>query len=103
MAKKTKAAKKARRAVRAAPATKLLLLILLLGIGWQLHHLRAEVASAQAEKERLTAQVEAKRLENDALAADIAAGGTMEKMEEIARNELGMVSPGEYVFYDAIS
>lgn len=103
MVKKAKAPKKARRAVHAAPATKLLLLILLLGIGWQLHHLRAEVASAQAEKERLTAQVEAKRLENDALAADIAEGGTMEKMEEIARNELGMVSPGEYVFYDAIS
>lgn len=103
MSKKGKSAKKARRTVRTTPAAKLLLLILLLGIGWQLYHLRAEVASAQAEKEQLAAQVAAKRQENDALAADIAESGTMEKMEEIARSELGMVCPGEYVFYDAIN
>ena len=37
---------------------------------------------------------------NDALAADIAEGNTQEKMEEIARDELGYVSPGERVFID---
>ena len=32
------------------------------------------------------------------LAADIAEGATQEKMQEIARRELGWVLPGEYVF-----
>ena len=31
---------------------------------------------------------------------DIAEGNTAEKREEIARNELGLVTPNEYVFYD---
>ena len=58
------------------------------------------VADAQAEKERLAAQVETTRQENEALAADIAEGGTAEKKQEIARDELGWVGPGEYVFYN---
>ena len=40
------------------------------------------------------------RRENDALAADIAEGPTREKIEEIARDELGLVTPNEYVFDD---
>ena len=80
--------------------TRILLLLLLAGIGWQLHDLQGQVASAQADKALLAARVEAKRQENDALAADIAQGTTPEKMEEIAREELGLVYPDEYVFYD---
>ena len=44
------------------------------------------------------ALVAAQRQENAALEADIAAGPTDEKLEEIARDELGLVKPGEYVF-----
>ena len=102
MAKKKGAAGKNRRILRAGPLTKLLLLVLLLGIGWQMYRLQSQVEAAQAEKDLLAGQVEAKRQENSALAADIAAGGTQEKMEEIARNELGMVFPGEYVLCDGI-
>ena len=36
--------------------------------------------------------------ENDALSADIAEGSTQEKMEDMARHELGMVYPNERVF-----
>ena len=93
MAKKKGAAGKNRRILRAGPLTKLLLLVLLLGIGWQLYRLQSQVAAAQMERDLLDAQVEAKRQENEALSADLAAGGTQEKMEEIARNELGMVFP----------
>ena len=82
--------------------TKLVILALLAAIGWQLYRLQSQVEAAQAEKDLLAGQVEAKRQENSALAADIAAGGTQEKMEEIARNELGMVFPGEYVLCDGI-
>ena len=59
-----------------------------------------QVRAAEAEKEALAAQVQAKQQENDALAADIAQGSTQEKMEEMAREELGLVYPGERVFYD---
>ena len=44
--------------------------------------------------------MQAQQQENDALAADIAEGGTQEKMEEIARETLGLVYPGERVFID---
>ena len=103
MAKKGKAEKRKTHVVRTGPLAKILLLLLLLGVGWQLYSLRSQVMDAQAEKDRLTAQVEAKRQENAALSADIAEGGTQEKMEEIARNELGMVVPGEYVLCDGVN
>lgn len=80
--------------------TKLLILVLLAAIGYQLYGLRAQVEKAQAEKERYTAQVEALRQENETLTADIAEGATQDKMEQIARDELGLVTPGEYVFYN---
>ena len=80
--------------------TKLLILVVLAAIGYQLYGLRAQVEKAQAEKERYAAQVEALRQENETLTADIAEGATQEKMEQIARDELGLVTPGEYVFYN---
>ena len=80
--------------------TKLLILVLLAAIGYQLYGLRAQVEKAQAEKERYAAQVEALRQENETLTADIAEGATQYKMEQIARDELGLVTPGEYVFYN---
>ena len=76
----------------------LLIVLLLAAAGWQLHSLQDQVAAAQAEKARYQTEVETLRQENDALAADIAEGATNEKMEEIARKELGVVTPGEYVF-----
>ena len=77
----------------------MLLVLLLAGIGWQLYGLRDQVESARADRERLAAQVEAKRQENDALAADIAQGSTPEKMED-SPGMTGLVYPDEYVFYD---
>ena len=72
--------------VRARPLTKLVILVLLAAIGWQLYGLRSQVRRAQEERE------------NAALEADITEGPTDEKLEEIARDELGLVKPGEYVF-----
>lgn len=103
MGKKNRTAREKHRIIHAGPLTKILLLVLMLGIGWQLYRLQSQVEAAQVEKDQLAAQVEQKRQENDALAADIAAGSTQEKMEEIARNELGMVFPGEYVLCDGVN
>ena len=92
--------KQPRQRVRASLFTKVLLLVLLVGIGWQLVRIHDQVEAAVAEKARLEAQIQAQQQENDALAADIAEGGTQEKMEEIARETLGLVYPGERVFID---
>lgn len=100
MAKQAHTAKKPRQHTRMSLPTKILLLVLLLGVGWQLYSLQEQVAHAQETREQLAQQVEAKQRENDSLSADIAEGNSTEKMEEIARNELGLVTPGEYVFYD---
>ena len=80
--------------------TRILLLLLLVGIGWQLVRIHDQVEAAVEEKARLEAQIQAQQQENDALAADIAEGNTQEKMEEIARETLGLVYPGERVFID---
>ena len=77
-----------------------LVLLLLVALGWQLHRLQGQVADAQAQQEALQMQVAQKQQENDALQQDIDQGGSQEQMEQIARDELGLVSPGEKVFYD---
>ena len=92
--------KQPRQRVRASLFTKVLILVLLVGIGWQLVRLRDQVEAAEAEKARLETQIQAQQQENDALAAEIAEGNTQEKMEEIARETLGLVYPGERVFID---
>lgn len=83
---------------RAGILTKVIIVVLLATIGWQIYDLRGQIANAQEEKESYAAQVEEKARENAALKADIAEGPTAEKLEDIARDELGYVKPGEYVF-----
>ncbi len=78
----------------------ILILVLLAAAGWQLHNLRAQVEEAKAEQERYAQAVAEQKQENEALAQDIAEGPTDEKMQEIAREELDMVTPGEYVFQE---
>lgn len=98
MAEKT--GKTSSRRTRASVLTKILILALLVGLGFQLYRQQSQVRDAQGELDALKAQVETQQQENDALSQDIAEGPTQEKMEEIAREQLGMVSPGERVFYD---
>lgn len=98
MAKAAQAAKKPR--PRAGLLTKVVILALLAAIGWQLHDLQDQVENARAQRDYYAAQVQEQQQENDALKADIAEGVTPEKIEEIARDELGLVTPGEYVIYD---
>ena len=83
--------------LRTGLLTRLLIVILLAALSCQVYALREQVADAEAEKARVAAQVESKRQENDALNADIHEGCTTEKMQEIARRELGWVLPDEYV------
>ena len=84
--------------LRTGILTKLLIVTLLAARICKVYALREQVSDAEEEKARVAALVESKRQENDALAADIEGGCTPEKMQEIARRELGWLLPGEYVF-----
>lgn len=95
MAKEKKAAPKK---LCAGLLSKILILTLLAAAVLQLFQLSEQVDAAQSERDALQAQVEATRQRNDALKTDITEGCTPEKMEEIARREMGLVHPGEYVF-----
>lgn len=96
MAKQRKTPKAVK--LRAGLMTKLLIVILLAALVCKVYALREQVEDAETEKARIAAEVESRRQENDALAADIEEGCTPEKMQEIARRELGWLLPGEYVF-----
>ena len=74
------------------------ILLLLAAIHWQLYGLQGQLACAQEERDRYAGLVAAQEQENAALEADIAEGPTDEKLQEIARDELGLVKPDEYVF-----
>lgn len=90
--------KKSHPRVRAGFFTKLVLLALLAAIGWQLYHMRDQLAAAEEKRDQYAALVADRERENAALRADIETGPTEEKLQEIARDELDLVKPGEYVF-----
>ena len=79
---------------------KLLLLALLLLIGAHLLNLRQEISRAEAEKQTLSAQLEQQQRENDSLSSALEKADDPEYLQELAREQLDMVSPGEKVFYD---
>lgn len=101
MAKGKKArerAKKRKQVLRPGMLGTIVILALLTAAALRLYTLKEQVAAAEAQRDQLAEQVEITRQKNDALSADIAEGCTPEKMKEIARRELGLVLPGEYVF-----
>ena len=58
------------------------------------------IAAAQADQAALQAQVDAALQENAELEYDVAHAGDPETIESIARTKLGLVMPGEKIFYD---
>ena len=85
---------------RAAGRPKLLLLALLPLIGAHLLELEQEISRAEAEKQTLSAQLEQQQRENDSLSSALEKADDPEYLQELAREQLDMVSPGEKVFYD---
>lgn len=94
MAKQGKKEPRARTGV----LTKVVVVALLGILGWQLYGLQDQLAEAEAERDAYAAQAAEQQRENAALKEDIAEGPTEEKLLEIARDELGLVKPGEYLF-----
>ena len=60
---------------------------------------RLRLNTARAEEQSLAAACAALREENDALRRELASAREPDSMEDMARELLGLVMPGERVFY----
>ena len=78
----------------------LLLLVLLILVGSHLLSLREEIRAAEAQKVELGEKIAAMEQENAALQAALEKAGDTEYLQELARDQLGLVAPEEKVFYD---
>ena len=79
---------------------KIVILALLVYAGITLANTRTRIAQAREDQAQLQAQVDAVRQENAELEYNIAHAGDPETIASIARAKLGLVMPGEKVFYD---
>lgn len=85
---------------KASIITKIVIAALILYAGVTLVSLRGQVADARAEREELQRLVEETTATNAELEYEIAHSEDDEIIEDIARDKLGLVMPGEKIFYD---
>lgn len=85
---------------RTGMLTKILLLILLVAAITTFLNLHTQVKALQEQETALEEQVARQRQENDALSAAIQDSDDPSRIEDVAREKLGLVKPGEIVFYD---
>ena len=78
----------------------LVVLIMLILVGMQLLRIRDQLIAARAERDVLAEQVAQQEQENRTLEAALERAEDPEYLQELARDELGMVSPGQKDFYD---
>ena len=79
---------------------KLVILILVVYATVTLVRLRSQINEKDAEVKGLTSSIASTQQENDRLQSSIDALDTPEGLEQVARDQLGMVSEGEIVFED---
>ena len=77
-----------------------LVLVLLLLVGWQLMSMRDKLAAARSEQAALEESVARQTQENRSIEAALERAEDPEYLQELARDQLGMVSPGQKDFYD---
>lgn len=61
---------------------------------------RTKEAAAEATRDQLASQVQSLTEENAGIQYDIDHSTDQSVIEDIARNKLGLVKPGEKIFYD---
>lgn len=79
--------------------TGVLLLVMLFGVGMQLYRMQEKLDGARAQELQLAAEIAQVQQENAALEEDLAHADDPELIEQIAREQLGMVVQDEKVFY----
>ena len=80
-------------------ATMLVLLLLCLA-GWKLLDTRDKLTAALEEKAAIEADVARQTQENRSMEAALERAEDPEYLQELARDQLGMVTPGQKDFYD---
>ncbi len=85
---------------RSSIFTKIVLLALIVYATISLVNTKNRVAEAEADRVVLQARVDAMLQENAELEYDIEHAGDPDTIAEIARTKLGLVMPGEKIFYD---
>ena len=79
--------------------TMFLLAVLLVAIGAQIYSMFGQLQVARAEEAAYARQLNELRAANEQLKEDLANSEDMDLIEDIARDQLGMVGPGEKVFH----
>lgn len=91
----------AMRAARAGLLTKIVILALLIVAAISLLELNSRMDQAQAQKEALVRQVAAQTQTNADLTDAIEHSDDLDRIKDVAREKLGLVEPGEIIFYSA--
>lgn len=78
----------------------LLAVAVLAFLTWQLVTLGGRISEAKAQAAALHEQAQSLTMANETLSGEIARASDEELIKDIARAELGLVEPGEKVFYD---
>lgn len=85
---------------RTSLVAELFVLMLLLLVVWQLMRMRDQLAVARQEEAAITGTVARQEQENRSIEAALERAEDPEYLQELARDQLGMVSPGQKDFYD---
>ena len=83
---------------KASLLTKLVILTLLIGTAIGLLTIRSQLQAAQADLAAAQKQVEEQKQVNADLADAVENSGDPDRQADLAREKLGLVEPGEYVF-----
>ena len=83
---------------KASLLTKLVILALLIGTATGLLAMRSQLQAAQADLAAAQQQVEEQKQVNADLADAVENSGDPDRQADLAREKLGLVEPGEYVF-----
>ena len=85
---------------KAGLLTKIVVLALLIYMSITLLDLRSQIRTAEAERDARQQAVNEQLQTNAALSGMLEHSGDPDALEDIARDRLGLVKPGEKVFYD---
>ena len=85
---------------RAGLITKIVILAIIVYAGISLVSLKVQVSDARETRDELQTQVDSVLQTNTELQYAIDHSTDPETIEDIARNKLGLVKPGEKIFYD---
>ena len=86
---------------RASLITKIIILAVIVYAGISLVSIKLQVTEAQQKRDSLQTQVDRTMQTNTELQYAIDHSEDEETIEDIARGKLGLVKPGEKIFYDA--